>query len=166
MAMTLTDEAENFYNDWYMDFKTGPKPFDINVDNTISRKPTHVLKLAMILAISRDIENRVIHKDDIILAVKILNQEETLYAKMFGEITASPESQREDYVLDIIKRRGIWTSRRDISRLVYRRINGLKALDRTLISLKKRGMIESIKGKQKQTFYRAIENSSSEPPLG
>lgn len=172
MGMTMDEDAEKWFDDWYMNLKNAPKVYNINLEDSYTRKPMHVLKLGMILAISRNIHNRVIYRKDLELALALLDQEEKYLPKMFDDFGATPESQREDFVLSIIKRHGTWMSRKEIGRATYKKMTGASSVDRILKSLRKRGALDHTVGKWRQAYYRVaaseassgVEASSAAPP--
>jgi hypothetical protein len=95
---SITDEAKAYYHDWYMQFNPD---FNSRMSGFYERKPDHILKLAMILAVAES-DKLELNKDHIRLGIKLLDEVEGLMPSAFAYIGATNEARTSQHVIELI----------------------------------------------------------------
>lgn len=104
----LTDEAISYGTKWYVDLKTGKLPDHLRsgrFDGYISRKQSHVHKLAIVLAASKR-DELLIHLEDLKEAERYVAEIEPDMAKVFDSIGAHESAQTLSEIEAYIRRVG------------------------------------------------------------
>jgi hypothetical protein len=153
----LSDEAEKWWDNWYRENEK-KVAVDPQMQLYLVRKPIHLLKLSMILALSNDIETRSIGVPDLEWALQLLEIEEQSLPEMFGEFSASESSLRSDYVMTILNNHKGWMRRTTLLNYSFRKVDGSAGLDRVIRDLMDRGLvIEEKEGRVRR--YRTLSPS-------
>jgi hypothetical protein len=157
-AMNLSKAAEKWYEEFY-EKHSKVAVADYTMKNYMVRKPSHLLKMSIILTLSNDPYARVIGVDELMLALKILEIEQKRLPEMFNEFGATDTSLLVDYVYGIIAyyfthmRSSI--SRTALLNRVYKRVHNRNTLDNCLAVLEDQGRIDIDKPKgSRVTYYR------------
>jgi hypothetical protein len=156
-AMNLSKAAEHWYAEWY-EMHNKVVAADYTMKNYMVRKPSHLLKMSIILALSDDLETRSISLDNLLLALKILELEQKRLPEMFNEFGATDSSLLVDYVYGIIA----WyqthnhspISRTALLNRVYKRVHNKHTLDNCLAVLLDQDRIDVEKDPvSRKTYY-------------
>jgi hypothetical protein len=143
--MYLTQEVKEAYERWYMSYGATQKDTrDMAQEGFFERKPTHLMKIMMILA-ACDKQRKRIGVADMIGALDLLDGVEKMLPKVMKDLGTHQVSSDIQYTYDMItKYKNI--GRSDLLKRVYRR--GIKKDDLTEIcgTLQAMGVIESVPG--------------------
>lgn len=87
----LTQEAEDFYEEWHLAISTPEASIDRDprLAGYFERKPVHVVKLAMVIAASAG-DALILEQEHIAMAIEELNLIEPLMAKAFANVGKNP----------------------------------------------------------------------------
>lgn len=104
---TINEEARAWMRKWYENLwtVTAAESDEAFLEGYIARKQTHLMKLSMILSVSRS-DALVVEKGDFELAEIMLKQTEVDFAKVFSRIGKSEESLQADRFIQYVKRQG------------------------------------------------------------
>jgi len=109
---TLDDGAQAVYNDWYGKWKDDLET-SIEQPYASSRFDIQVLKLALVLKASRYDEGKVISRQDVTDAIRIMQRTAATYPAMFGEVRTDAFWMKLDKVERYLKQKKK-ASRKDI----------------------------------------------------
>lgn len=103
----FSPEAKTFYEEWYIDYEnkldSGRAPIsDPRFSGYLSRRATHLRKLAMCISASHT-DKRIITKDDIERALRLLRTAEAQMPRAFGGVGTARYSEITDKVLQYIR---------------------------------------------------------------
>ena len=104
---TIPEDARVWIREWYQKLWTteAPARSDEQLNGYLARKQTHMMKLALILAVSRG-DEQVITLIDFILADKMLEATEPNLDKVFSRIGRTEESLQAERFVAYVKRSG------------------------------------------------------------
>jgi hypothetical protein len=137
--LIIKDQA--WYDEWYRENKRVMKnQTDKRLDGYFSRRPTHLVRLASVLSLSK--RNRYITKEAMILADKILVHEEKYLVETVGGMGKHQRAKEADLIFAIIKQHGTPISRSKLSNKSFGITGGKRGLDRILESLLDRKVID------------------------
>jgi hypothetical protein len=94
----VTDEARDFYTKWYDNYNPD---FNNRMSGFFERKPDHLLKLAMIIAVSKSdkLEITLSHMQ---AALKMLEEVEKVMPSAFVYIGATAEARTSQHIIELI----------------------------------------------------------------
>ena len=104
---TLPEETRAWIRAWYKTLWSthNQRIDDVQLDGYLARKQTHMMKLALVLSVSRG-NSQVIELEDVVLADKMLEATEHDLDKVFSRIGRSEESLQAERFIQFIKRYG------------------------------------------------------------
>jgi len=157
-AMNLSKAAEKWYEEFY-EKHSRVAAVDYTMKNYMVRKPSHLLKMSIVLTLSKDPYERIIGVDTLVLALKIMEAEQKRLPDMFNEFGATDTSLLVDYVYGIIAYHFTHTrspiSRTALLNRVYKRVHNKNTLDNCLAVLDDQGRIDIEKAEgSRVTYYR------------
>lgn len=134
-------DGHQWYVDWYMQLGTEKKKMeDPRLAGYWERKPDHLIRLAMILAIAS--EGPLVLTDEVYdQALKVLNTLETPLPEAFVGVDATPFGVNAKRILMQLESEGGQISHSTVLRKNYRRMNA-KQVHEVMATLKEAGMIE------------------------
>ncbi len=89
----FTEAFGDMWNDWCIHAETHPPFEDEKFDGYIGRRRTHLMKLSMIVSAARGINDLVLTKDDLEIAVQYLHEAENKMGLVFRGIGRSDTSE-------------------------------------------------------------------------
>lgn len=141
-TFTLTGEAKLWATDWYNRMKTADRSMDEKQRDRITRKQTHVHKLAMVLSAARS-PDRIITLEDLAMAVKQIDALAEYRATIIASVGKSVESTLADQVCSFVKSRR-QVSERDVYRRVHSQLPNVNAFIEMMNGLEKAGFLKRI----------------------
>jgi hypothetical protein len=145
----FTGDFMDHWIDWYvMQDKHSPFKDDGAFDGYVSRRPTHVLKLCMILNASRT-DSMMITPDDLHRAIDLLERTEIKMPRVFSGVGTSDISMVMGKVTNIVAQKGD-IDYRDLLRLTLRDADK-ETLDRVVATLEAVGTVAIIKNIEQGT---------------
>ena len=159
---TMTDDCINRWNEWYNSFDEDESGKRICIDKSFngwySRKPTYILKIAIIRAAAE--ENKlVLQWKHIEEAINEIQKVELVMGSAFRAIGRSEIAAEVDTLLQII-RESRWISEKELLSKTWRDIAG--KFDSAIDTLIKTGkVVREFKGphEEKGIWYRSTENT-------
>jgi hypothetical protein len=153
-AFTMTDEARNFYIQWYnRDINYGS--FDKKLWGYLERKHTHLLKLAMIISASHS-DSLVITLDDLTFALDMINSIEPKMVEAFGMVGRSPIALDISDISEVIRNTGAITKKLLLTG-IWKDVSP-DSLDKSLVLLKQMKFIsEEYDQRTGHIIYRWIK---------
>lgn len=114
----ITKDFLDFWVDWYTAQADNPPFQDPRFDGYIERRPTHILKLSMIMNAFRKEGNQVITADDLKAAITLLEETEVMMPQTFGGVGKSQNVDITNKVLTILAEKKT-VMRSELLRLFY-----------------------------------------------
>jgi len=142
----LSPEATVYYERMYIEGKEKVMS-DPNLRGYLARKPTHVLRLGMILALSMG--RTIVEEEDISLSHQIIDVEEQFLPDFFLTVGSHAESDAIDRVLATINSSGGAVSRQELILNTRRFLGSVGRLDSILSTLRQSGKVISEAKKDK-----------------
>lgn len=140
----------DYFGDWYHENRQVVAP-DVKMKGYFGRKPTHMEKVAMLIALSR---GRCTGKvEDLEMARVVLDREEKELPDCFGEMLAHQDSLLLDKIYNTIVRNNRCIQHSTLQRRVIRDVGNAFNLKRMLETLKAEGKIKAKYDKVKRTTY-------------
>ncbi len=136
----MTPEAEAWYEDWYQN--ANKKLDDQRFHGYAERKHIHLLKVALIIAISRNSPNK-ITDGHMVLALSALDNIEENMVNAFGGAGASPLAPSVQTVINIIQTAGE-ISKTELVKQTWRDVD-IRYLQQILFMIKDMGVVETYK---------------------
>lgn len=152
-VMRLTPAAKTFYIDWYHEHRTKTATVEEKFAGYQKRKPDHILRVAMLLHLSR---HAFMQLDIVSLerAMAIINYIERLLPEVFQRIALSGVGEDHVRLLQIIKREG----KIDHSEALRKMYNMTSKQFRASIeTLKEQGLVVEIDTSVEHTYYPVAE---------
>lgn len=84
----VTDEFVDIWSQWYPEQEANPPQLGPNLNGYLERRPTHIMKLAMIMSVSRS-DDLVLSGEDIRKAIRILESTERRMPEVFSGVGKS-----------------------------------------------------------------------------
>jgi len=151
-SFRMTDEASKFYEDWYI--QSSNYHIDKKFWGYMERKHTHLLKVSMLLSVSRS-NDLIITLDDITTALQLLNNLEPKMIDAFGAAGRSPMALDIGDVSDVIRNVGTIT-KKQLLKGIWRDV-APESLDKSLLALRQMGFIsETLDNKTGNIVYKWI----------
>lgn len=114
---TLTPGFLEFYDDWYTAASV-KRPFnDERFEDYFERRPNHVVKLSMLLNVSRT-DSMIIEEQDLARAIKIIEATERKMPYTFSGVGKNEQAEIVDRMIRVLMERGRM-SRSELVRLFY-----------------------------------------------
>ena len=148
--ITLEPDARKYYEEWY---NKQPKTHPI-IGGYYERKPTHVLKLAILLH-SGDYgrRGRLIHVENVKRAIELATRIEPDIENVVIAIQTGRSARQVDRVYDFIRLSDHPVPFSELVNFMYKTIKSIRDVDQTLEILFARGLIEEVKVDDKITAY-------------
>lgn len=158
-AVSVTKQTWDVYDEWYCELAELIEQGDVEerMRGYFVRKPTHVLRLATLLAMSMD--RTTIQARDFDQALKIVDHEESYLEQCFAEMALHEDARWVGLVKNTIRRNGNLISRNDLNRKTYRYLGSSQALDRVLATLQDHRELETQYDPANRTTYFSIRTT-------
>lgn len=147
----LSKDASDEYNSWYYSI-----PDEVFIDRIGfgSRLGTHVIKISIALAASRETFNGYIEKDDIIYAIEICQELRKTYRELSFGIGAATSSYQASIVMKaLISEEHYHITRKRLIQRTFGDLNSVEDLDRILIMMVQGGLIDEV-AKDNEVGYK------------
>ena len=151
--------AWSWYEDWYIQ-NHEKTPEDPRMRGYMSRKHSHLLRLATILGLSMGRVGMEIA--DLEKALAILDEEEKRLPDCFGEITAHENTVNINKVMSVIWKNGNRISRTKLLNRTIKFLGSARALDEILVSQQQAKRIDSQFDTATRTVFYWITNADPE----
>jgi len=138
----MSPEAEKKWDDWYEaydEMAAGRNCPDPSFDGWYSRKPTYIIKVAIVIAASKR-QNTMVEWKDLTDSIKQIEVVEKSMGNAFRSVGRSMIASEVDIVMQLIKTRGIITEK-ELMSIVWRDIDSNK-LDNVIETCIKTGRIK------------------------
>jgi len=113
---TLSTDAENWYTTWYK-VNRDPPIEDLRTAGYYERKPDHLLRLSMLVALSESPTSLVITEDNVKVAASLLDAIEPNMSSAVSQINASQTGRDAMRILDQLRRAGGRMLHQDLVRM-------------------------------------------------
>ncbi|KKN45064.1 hypothetical protein LCGC14_0686890 [marine sediment metagenome] len=101
----VTEEAREWYSDWYTSVFRPERTPNVSLDGYFGRKHDTLLKLAMLFSVSKS-NNKVVSEVEMRMALKALNQNEKYLLQTLQLIQMTEVGEESEKVFRVIERRG------------------------------------------------------------
>jgi len=155
----FTEESGKFWDKWYEDYEEGdPNRIckDTSFDGWYSRKPSNILKVAVIMSAARS--NRfVLEIENILEATAAVEEIEYDMGQAFRSIGRSLVTTEVDTVISLVRAR-MWITEQDLMSIVWRDMDASK-FDNVITTAIRTGKVQRTyigpKGEKGSIWYRA-----------
>jgi hypothetical protein len=130
-SFKIDPEAYLFYKNWYNKYEGN---FSGRMGGYYERKPTHMLKLAMVMAVNFD-DDLIITKQHMQTALVCLEKAEKNMAEAFAYISATSEARISQHIIEAIKENGGAAYRKDLFAGVRHLLRNVREFDDTMENL-------------------------------
>ena len=145
----LNEEAIQFFTNWYLNENI--KIEDPRFSGYAERKHIHLLKVALLLSISRG-STQIVSDIDIKGALELINNIEPNMIKAFGSVGRNPSAQDIGFIIDCIQKVGK-ISREDLINIAWKDVNTTE-FERLMETIKEMGNVVEMRGaKTNKKFY-------------
>ena len=161
--MPVVYEAwEDIYDPWYTDLKDRIEAGDTehNMRGYFERKPTHVLRLAVVIALSKS--ELMISGDTMREAMDILDHEEKFIVEGIAEISIHPNAEKLARIRNIIHRNGNMISRSALYRKAHKFIGSAKEMDNAFEQLQRSGELQVAYDESARTTFLSLKKSETD----
>lgn len=146
---SVSRKAYDFFKEWYENFQPD---FSTRMAGYYERKHDHLLKLAMVLAISEG-DELILRLQHLTLAMKLLDQAETVMPDAFAYVGATNEARISQHIIESVRGSGGAISVQQCIRGVRHQIRNKREFDGILDMLIESGILLLVQQKKDGVRY-------------